>query len=95
MKEKSKKLKYDKMRNALAQLIEVAGDRKKEKAQLDIFIKESNKFRSEFSKSGMSEVLQRDFNHRLGNAHNVRNKELLVGTAMGYHMILQQTKVWE
>ena len=94
MKEKSKKSKYHKMQVALATLIEVAGDNKKEKAQLDIFIKEANKYKDEMIEQGLSEVLQRDFHHRLAIAHQQGNKEILAGTAMGYSMILKASKIW-
>jgi len=94
MKEKSKKSKYHKMQVALATLIEVAGDNKKEKAQLDIFIQEANKYKDEMIEKGLSEVLQKDFHHRLAIANQQGNKEILAGTAMGYSMILKASKIW-
>tara|TARA_R110000822_G_scaffold104110_1_gene230851 strand:- start:255 stop:542 length:288 start_codon:yes stop_codon:yes gene_type:complete len=95
MKEKAKNSKYSKMRKALSELIDSSGDKNQERIALDKFIKESNKYMDEFNDNGMSKVLQLDFNHRLSTAHAKGNKEILAGTAMGYHMILQQTKVWE
>jgi hypothetical protein len=94
MKEKSKKSKYHKMQVALATLIEVAGDTKEAKKQLDIFIKEATKYKDEMTAQGLSEVLQRDFHHRLAIANQQGNKEILAGTAMGYSMLLQASKIW-
>lgn len=94
MKEKSKKSQYHKMQVALATLIEEAGDNKKEKVQLDIFIKEANKYTDEMTAQGLSKVMQKDFNHRLATAHIQGNKDILAGTAMGYSMILKASKIW-
>ena len=94
MKEKTKVNKYAKMQKALSEIVESVGSRKEERVALDIFIKESNKHKKEITSLGMSEVLQRDMNHRLFDAHSQGRSDMLVGTAVNYDVIMKAHKIW-
>lgn len=86
--------KYSKIQESLAGLIEVVGDKNKERLHIDVLNVQFSKYSQELSDLGFSMILSKDMMNRISNAHSQRNLEILAGTAMGLSLMLTTCKVF-